>query len=180
MKSLDADIYLRKITDISPDYFEENNINAILIDLDNTIVDPRVDVPSDSIQAWLEELKEKQIQVCFISNRFNKDEEEKLTEILNAKVIVRACKPLKKGFVEAVEHFGIPKETICLIGDQTFTDVLGGNLMGFHTIKVDPLNEEKEDGFLSSFCRSLEKWYLNEKDYKSSVPIKTLQKKLTK
>ena len=32
-------LYCKKVTDISIDYFNENNIKAILLDVDNTLLD---------------------------------------------------------------------------------------------------------------------------------------------
>jgi uncharacterized protein len=45
-------------------------------------------------------------------------------------------------------------ETV-VIGDQLFTDVLGGNRLGFHTILVVPVAET--DGFWTRINRRMER-----------------------
>jgi len=42
-----------------------------------------------------------------------------------------------------------------VIGDQLFTDVLGGNRLGFHTILVVPVAQT--DGFWTRFNRRMER-----------------------
>jgi predicted HAD superfamily phosphohydrolase YqeG len=38
---------------------------------------------------------------------------------------------------------GTPARQTALIGDQLFTDILGGNLVGMYTILVDPLSSQE-------------------------------------
>ncbi len=164
MSILKANLYKDKITDITPYYFVERDIKAVLIDLDNTVIDPEFNEIDEEIHEWLADLKANGVAVCFVSNRFDQEKEEELSEQLQAKVIMRAYKPLSKGLKSSLEHLEIPKEAVCIIGDQTFTDVLGGNLIGVHTIKVKPINQCREDGALSSFCRRLEELYFSWRD----------------
>ncbi len=175
MGILDADFYFENIIDIDPEYLVENNIQAILIDLDNTVIDPQNNCIDNDVFLWLESLKKNNIATCFVSNRFSKKDEEKLTKALKSRVIVRAFKPLGNGLKYAIEYLNIDKKSICLVGDQTFTDVLGGNLLGIQTIKVDPINNCKEDGLLSTFCRRLEKKYFNDQE-KNKVLVKNDKK----
>ncbi len=161
MSVFKANSYVNKITNISPYYFLENNIEAVLVDLDNTVIDPKNDEIEEDVYTWLATMKENNIAICFVSNRFNQEKEAELTNKLQTKVIMRAYKPLAKGLKEALEHLEISSEVVCLIGDQTFTDVIGGNLVGLHTIKVNPLNQCLEDGLLSNACRKLEGIYFS-------------------
>ena len=46
-----------------------------------------------------------------------------------------------------------------MVGDQLYTDILGGNIFGAYTILVKPINQEIEPPFVA-FKRFLEKPFL--------------------
>ena len=50
-----------------------------------------------------------------------------------------AGKPNPASFRRAAQALGLPPHQVGMVGDQLFTDVLGGNLAGLHTILVHPL-----------------------------------------
>jgi len=74
---------------------------------------------------------------------------------LDIPAISNAVKPRKKAFKQGLKILDISNNEVALIGDQIFTDILGGNRMGFQTILVDPLN--KEEFFTTKLMRLLEK-----------------------
>lgn len=55
-----------------------------------------------------------------------------------------ALKPLKKGFKFIQKELKINPENIGVVGDQIFTDVLGGNRNNMFTILVEPINNQKD------------------------------------
>jgi hypothetical protein len=60
-------------------------------------------------------------------------------EKLDIPYIKRAGKPRPKGILRAMAQQGfLPGET-AMAGDQTFTDILGGNLAGVTSVLVYPL-----------------------------------------
>lgn len=54
--------------------------------------------------------------------------------------VSRATKPLSRGFRMGAEQLGLPMHEIAVIGDQIFTDVLGGNRMGALTCQVQSID----------------------------------------
>jgi predicted HAD superfamily phosphohydrolase YqeG len=50
----------------------------------------------------------------------------------------------------------LKRDKIILIGDQIFTDILGGNVLGFYTILVEP-KDKNRDFILTKFQRFFEK-----------------------
>ena len=52
----------------------------------------------------------------------------------------RACKPLGVVLKRVQRRFDLPAGQIALVGDQIYTDVLGGNRAGMITILVDPID----------------------------------------
>ncbi len=51
----------------------------------------------------------------------------------------KANKPSRRAFLQALDLLGSRPEQAAMIGDQVFTDVLGGNRLGLYTILVVPL-----------------------------------------
>ena len=53
-------------------------------------------------------------------------------------------KPLKRGFKYVQKETNINPENIAVVGDQIFTDVLGGNRSKMFTILVEPIDSKKD------------------------------------
>ena len=64
-------------------------------------------------------------------------------------------KPLKKGFKKAQKELGEKSENIAIVGDQIFTDIIGGHRCNMYTILVDPINEK--DFWYTMWKRPIEK-----------------------
>ncbi len=159
MRILSANLYIDRVTDLNPYYFLNRGMKAILVDLDNTILDPETGKVIPDIKEWITSLQEKDIAICFVSNTLSSEKKMVIERALGVKVIINALKPLNIGLRKALEEVRIPNERVAIVGDQTFTDILGGNLLGLHTIRVNPLSETKEDSIPSLACRILEQFY---------------------
>ena len=53
-----------------------------------------------------------------------------------------------------LKKYDLKKDEVCIIGDQLFTDIYGGNKVGIKTCLVEPLTDI--DFFLTKFTRRLE------------------------
>ena len=53
-----------------------------------------------------------------------------------------------------MKKYRLAKEEVCIIGDQLFTDILGGNKVGINTCLVEPLT--KEDFIFTKIFRMME------------------------
>ena len=63
-------------------------------------------------------------------------------------------KPFKKGFLKIQKEIKEPPEKIAVVGDQLFTDILGGNRCNMYTILVDPINPK--DYWYTAWKRPIE------------------------
>ena len=54
-----------------------------------------------------------------------------------------AGKPFKKGYLEMGKSLQVEREKILFIGDQLFTDILGANRVGYHSILVGRVNRKE-------------------------------------
>ncbi len=146
------------VFDINPSDLKANGVKGIITDLDNTLVAWDVKDATDEIIDWFNLLSEHGIQVTIASN--NKESRVRLfSQPLDTRSIHSARKPLSKAFKKAQKEMKLEKDEIVVIGDQLLTDVLGGNLAGFHTILVVPIAET--DGFFTRFNRKIERRILN-------------------
>ena len=67
-------------------------------------------------------------------------------EALGIGYVRHAGKPSTKGFAEALAQTGIPAHAAIMVGDQIFTDILGGNRAGITTVLVKPIAWGKNPG----------------------------------
>ena len=148
------DIKLKSITDISVDILKKYNIESLLLDVDNTMSTHHGQVLTNGLIEWLREIKNAGINVSVLSNS-----KEKRVKPFANKIGLEyeslALKPLPFGFIRAIKHQNIKRKTTAIVGDQIFTDVLGGGLIGIKRILLTPI--KLEDGFSFKIRRKLEK-----------------------
>lgn len=158
LKKLYPDAYYESIFKINIEDLKESGIKGMIVDIDNTIVPWNDKKLSDEVFNWFKNLIEEGFRLCLISNGMTK-RVEYFSNQLDIPAIGTAVKPRKKAFKKALKILGLRKEKIAVVGDQIFTDVLGGNRMGFMTILVDPLN--KNEFITTKIMRFIEKIVFN-------------------
>jgi HAD superfamily phosphatase (TIGR01668 family) len=127
------------VTEITVEELKESGVEAVLLDLDNTLVGWQRSDISREVLEWLDQLKRAGFKLCLVSNtRFGR-RLRALSERLEIPYVRRAWKPRKKGFLEAMQELGVEPSKTVMIGDQMFTDVLGGNRVGVFTYMVKPM-----------------------------------------
>ncbi len=88
-------------------------------------------------------LREAGFKTCIISN--NKEYRVKpLADALESYYVYKAGKPAARGYIEGMEHMGTSGSTTLFVGDQIFTDILGANRAGIHSILVKPVAKHEE------------------------------------
>ena len=121
------------IFDIDYDKLYDMGIRGLAFDIDNTLIEMNNDDLHHKAISLIGSLKNKGFALCILSNA-SKNRTAMIGEMLEMEYIHRAFKPSQKGFVKARLLMNLPKEKCVMIGDQMFTDVLGGNRAGFLTI----------------------------------------------
>ena len=143
MKKLYPNLYLKKVEDIKIETLIKNKIKLIILDVDNTLIDYYKNL-SEEVIKWAKEMKGQGIKLYILSNTNNKEKVKNVAEELDIQYKNFAMKPLKKGFKFIEKQTNIKPENIAVVGDQIFTDVLGGNRSNMFTILVDPIDNKKE------------------------------------
>lgn len=139
-KNLKPTYMFDAVQDISVEFLQKENITAILLDIDNTIVTRSCNM-TKKVDKWLRSVTKAGIQICILSNTWNFNKVKKLMLDYDINGLPRAEKPRAKGFKMAYAVLGVPKENMVMIGDQIFTDTLGANLFGIRSIYVKPITK---------------------------------------
>lgn len=127
------------VADLDPRDLARSGIRGVILDLDNTIVPWGEAVPTEVARGWVAGLLREGLRVCIVSNN-SRVWAAQVGDILKVPVVGWALKPVPFGFRRALAIMGTAPGETALVGDQLFTDVLGGNLLGLRTILVEPLS----------------------------------------
>lgn len=146
-------LYCKNILEVTPEFLKENNIKALILDVDNTLLDFDLKI-IDGLENWGKTMKENEIKCIILSNSNKETKVKMVADLLGIEYIKFAMKPLKRGFKIAQKRLEIPNENIAAIGDQIFTDVIGANRMNMFSILVKPLAEK--DLWMTRFKRPIE------------------------
>lgn len=142
MKILTPHYYYDSIFDIDLDKLKQLGIQGLIIDIDNTLVGWDTQLPTSAVKDWLEELSKRGFRICLVSNN-NKKRVMFFAKELNLPFIYQARKPMKRNFWGAIKLLGTTVNTTAVIGDQIFTDVLGGNRLQLTTILIKPIKSKE-------------------------------------
>jgi len=134
--------WLKSVLQIDENFLYDNNVSAMVLDMDNTLSMHGNPAAEDGIMEWLEKMRGLGIKMRVVSNNTNK-RVEPLAEILGLEYTANGAKPLTFGVNRAVKAMGAKKSETLVIGDQIFTDVMAGNLAGIRTVLVEPFHLEK-------------------------------------
>lgn len=159
--------YFEKVSQIDIDFLNRNQIKALILDVDNTLIDFYRNISDETIK-WCKQLKEQNIKFCIVSNTNKKDKVEMVANKLEIPYFYFAKKPFKTGLKKAINLLCENNENIAAVGDQIFTDVLGANRLHMFSILVKPI--EEKDILVTKIKRPLEniiiKKYLKTKEVK--------------
>lgn len=145
--------YCKKITDIDIEFLKKNNIKGLILDVDNTLIDFDLNI-IEGAKEWNQNLKLNGIKTVIVSNTHKKKKVEKVANYLNIDYVYKAWKPLKKGLLKGKNVLNLPNENIATVGDQIFTDVIGGNRLNMFSILVEPI--AKKDIWITRLKRPIE------------------------
>jgi len=136
---LSPDAYLSSVHAIDLVDLAARGIRVLLLDLDNTLLPRDTNVVPDELKAWAAGLRERGFSVCLVSNNWHERVHHVASE-LGFDLVDKAIKPLPFAFRRALRLENAKASETCVIGDQLFTDILGGNMLGMRTILVAPLS----------------------------------------
>lgn len=145
---------VNSLFDINIEELGKQGIKGIIFDLDNTIIPWDQPAMQPEITEWLNCLVAQGFKLGLVSN----NRRQRVKEIAAQFAIpfaARAYKPAKTGFRRVVSQMHLTSCQVAVVGDQLFTDILGGNRLGLFTIWVAPLSSKEFIG--TKITRQLER-----------------------
>ncbi len=136
------DIYVHSIFSIDMEDLGKRGINGVIFDLDNTLIKWGDYVLNDKLRNHIRRYKENGFALCIVSNNAGEDIQS-LARDLHIPIVAGAGKPSRKPFTKALNLMNKNPEETAMVGDQLFTDIVGGNRSGLLTILVAPISERE-------------------------------------
>lgn len=162
---LTPDAYVSSIYKITPGGLRNNGIHGLILDVDNTLVATYTKHADKKIIDYIAELKAQGIKSIVVSNA-RKERVESFCKPFDIEYVHKALKPFRRGFELALDKLNLPKEQLAIVGDQLFTDVLGGKLFGIKAILIKPI--DSNEPFFIKMKRIFEKPFLLNKHFTDS------------
>lgn len=134
--------WLKSVLNIDEDFLRENNVKALVLDLDNTLSMHGNPAAEAGVPEWLDEMRRLGVKMRLVSNNTTK-RVAPLAEKLGLPFTANGAKPLTFGITKAMRAMGASKAETLVVGDQIFTDIMGGNFKGVRTVLVEPFHLEK-------------------------------------
>ena len=160
------DEWIDSVYDYSFESAKEAGFRAVIFDVDNTLV-PHGAPATDEAKALFDRLRALGFSTCLMSN--NKEERVKsFAGEVGSAYLYKAGKPLKKGYIKAMEITGTTAVDTLFIGDQLFTDVWGAKRCGIHCVLTKPIDPKEEIQIVLK--RYLEKFVLKEYEKRKNNP----------
>jgi len=167
-------LYIKTFFDIDFDKLYENGKKIILIDLDNTLISYKEDMPDEKLKKHLLGLK-KRFKIILVSNN-RRTRVEPFANEVDLPFVYSSKKPRRKGLKKALKKLDqkYKKEEILLIGDQIMTDVWAGNRFKIDVILLDAIDKKTEKWY-TRFTRKIEVGVLKKIKRKYSYEYNSLR-----
>ena len=137
--SLSPDLYYHSIASVDLDELASRGITSLLVDLDNTLLPRDTSVLPPAALDFADRVRGAGMNACLVSNNWHERVHVAACE-LGFELVPRAVKPLPFAFRAGLRRLGAVTSRTAVIGDQMFTDILGGNALGMLTVLVRPLS----------------------------------------
>ena len=140
LQKLCPKVQAESVLELDLDELKKAGIRGIIFDLDNTLVEWKQEDLNPEIIQLITRFKEAGFKMCILSNALE-HRVETVANMLDIPYVSRAVKPRKIPFRKALEKMETEPEETAVVGDQLFTDILGGNRMELYTIWTPPLSD---------------------------------------
>ncbi len=134
-------IKLDRVTNITPEILKKYKLTSLILDVDNTLSTHHGQVLTEGLPEWLKLMRDNGIKMTVLSNS-NSKRLEPFAKKIGLEYISMGLKPLPFGYLRALKRLSSKRKETAIVGDQIFTDVMGGNLVGLKTVLLTPIKPE--------------------------------------
>ena len=140
--------HAQSIYEIPADFYLNNGVNLLLIDLDNTLDSYRLFEPTERAVKLIESIKKTGILPVIVSN--NKEKRvKKYADMAGVECIYSAHKPFSRRLRKFLKEKGVQETEVMLVGDQLMTDVLAARGAHIRVLLTEKI--VKEDQWTTRF-----------------------------
>lgn len=136
------DLYMDSVYKITASFLKDKGLKGIILDIDNTLVPMYQPHASEETIHWINNLIHEGIKVCILSNA-RLERVRRFCIDMEIPYFYKASKPKSSSFIKASTQMGLKGKEIAMVGDQIFTDIIGGNRLNMYTILVKPINPKE-------------------------------------
>ena len=137
---------LKRITDVEKRHLDMLGVNCLLLDIDNTVSTDHGTELVPGLEEWIAAMKDAGIKLYILSNARG-SRVLPFARKIGLDYIGLAMKPLPFGYLRGVKRSGGQRRNTAIVGDQIFTDILGGRLAGVKTVLLTPVMPENKLSF---------------------------------
>ncbi|MBR3324554.1 MAG: HAD hydrolase-like protein [Clostridia bacterium] len=146
VKAVNPDVTLRDVTVLNKGMIKllkyNYGIEGVILDVDETLRKEFGNIPKCN-DDWIDALK-GELKVTILSN----GKSEPMQRYFNEKgidYITFALKPLRRNFLKACEQMEVSPDKVMVIGNDLFSDILGGKRNKMKTALVQKVRDNHED-----------------------------------
>jgi HAD superfamily phosphatase (TIGR01668 family) len=161
MSPLSPDRFYSSVAAIDMAELRQRGVRHLLVDLDNTLLPRDTAELSEEARAWVAQVREEGFSLCLVSNNWH-ERVNAVAADLGVDLVARALKPFPFAFRRGMRLLGATPATTAVVGDQVFTDILGGRIVGAFTVLVQPLS--RSDLPHTLLLRLIERWVLADRE----------------
>ena len=133
-------LVLASVLDITPAFLQAHGLKGLLLDLDNTLIPYGSYDERAEVSQWAREVQASGCSLYLLSNA-TRERARVWAARLGLPGVGLAGKPFAREYRRGLSSINLPAEQVGMVGDQLFTDVLGGNWSGMFTIMVRPISD---------------------------------------
>ncbi|MDD2400727.1 MAG: YqeG family HAD IIIA-type phosphatase [Clostridia bacterium] len=130
------------ISNIDLDSYWLTGKRGIIIDLDNTIIPWDNSIVNEDAHNLLIKALTCHYKIFILTNA-GEIRTQDIANQYGIPYIAHAIKPRKSVYLKALDLMELKPHQVIVIGDQIFTDILGGNIAGCYTILVPAISKRE-------------------------------------
>ncbi|MDD5382739.1 MAG: YqeG family HAD IIIA-type phosphatase [Candidatus Margulisbacteria bacterium] len=162
-------LVVNDIHEINFKALKDKGIEALILDIDDTLLPRTVNDISPQVFEWVVDRKNEGFRLCLTSNSRHPLRVKYIGDTLGLPAMSLGFKPLPFAFWNSMKILQSKPENTAMIGDQLFMDILGANLLNIFSIYVKHLTEETF--IFRKWMRLAEAWVLGKPRPGSSRPF---------
>ena len=132
------DFAVEAVYDLTVESLRRHGIEAVFVDLDNTLIAWNNPDGTPEMKQWLHDLRDAGIRVVVVSNN-TRSRVKRAVDRFDIDYMYWSLKPFTFGIDRALRKFGIDKSHVVMVGDQLMTDIRAAHRAGIRSILVKPL-----------------------------------------